>query len=147
MLQNEFCGQDVGMFVRKNKNRSGSTSVQIIDKTGGKYRVVKSIGVSSDPEEIEILARKAQEIISSFSKNQPPLLNVATSEAKIIKSYLKELSNHSIRTIGPELIFGKLFDHIGFNVVPKEIFRHLVIARLAYPTSKLETIDYLRRYR
>ena len=27
------------------------------------------------------------------------------------------------------------------------MFRHLVIARLAYPTSKLKTVDYLRRYR
>jgi len=57
------------------------------------------------------------------------------------------LSNASIRTIGPELIYGTLFDRIGFDKVPDEMFRHLTIARLAYPTSKLKTVDYLYRYK
>ena len=59
---------------------------------------------------------------------------------------MQTLSNSQIRTIGPELIFGALFDRIGFNIVPEELFRHIVIARLAYPTSKLKTVDYLYRY-
>ena len=49
-------------------------------------------------------------------------------------------------TIGPELIFGRVYDHIGFSSVGEELFRHLVIARLAYPLSKLKTVDYLYRY-
>ena len=32
------------------------------------------------------------------------------------------------------------------NAIKEELFRHLVIARLAYPLSKLKTIDYLYRY-
>ena len=46
--------------------------------------------------------------------------------------------------IGPELLLGKLFDEIGFNKVKGELFRHLVIARLCYPASKLKTTDYLK---
>ncbi len=41
----------LGMFLRKKKNKSGSTSVQIISKERGKYKVVKTIG-NSDNERI-----------------------------------------------------------------------------------------------
>ena len=43
------------MFVRKKKNRSGSVSVVVVSKPGGKFREVHKIGVSSDMDEIERL--------------------------------------------------------------------------------------------
>lgn len=43
------------MFVRKKKNPSGIVSVQIIDKSTGKYRVLKTIGSSSEEKQIEQL--------------------------------------------------------------------------------------------
>jgi hypothetical protein len=45
------------MFVRKKKNRSGSTSVVVVDKRGGCFREVKTIGVSSEGKEIAELER------------------------------------------------------------------------------------------
>ncbi|NLN95889.1 MAG: hypothetical protein GX128_06950 [Bacteroidales bacterium] len=56
------------------------------------------------------------------------------------------MSNSHIRTVGPELIFGKIFDFIGFGAIRGSHFRHLVIARLAYPLSKLKTSEYLYRF-
>ena len=56
------------------------------------------------------------------------------------------LRNASIRTLGPELIFGRLFDEIGFDIIPEPLFRDIVVVRLVYPTSKLKTVDYLYRY-
>lgn len=52
----------------------------------------------------------------------------------------------SLRLIGPELLLGKLFDEIGFDIIEDTLFRHLVITRLCYPTSKLKTTDYLFKY-
>lgn len=43
------------MFVRKRRNRSGSTSVVVIDKSSGKPKELVCIGVSSDEQEIEAL--------------------------------------------------------------------------------------------
>ena len=37
-------------------------------------------------------------------------------------------------------------DSIGFNRIPDEILRHLVIARVSHPKSKLATVDYLKSY-
>ena len=47
------------MFVRKKLNNSGSISVQIIDKSTGKYRLIKTIGSSNDPTVIEKLVLDA----------------------------------------------------------------------------------------
>ena len=74
------------------------------------------------------------------------MFNLQTLTDQAVQTFMETLSNASIQVIGPELIFGTLFDRIGLNQIPDELFRHLVIARLAYPTSKLKTVDYLYRY-
>lgn len=134
------------MFVRKKANKSGSISVQIIDKSIG-YKVVQTVGSSKDPDEIRRLIAKAKESIQTCDGKQTSLFHFKTPEEQSIEKFLAELSNAQIHTIGPELIFGRLFDKIGFNVIKGKLFRHIVIARLAYPTSKLKTVDYLYRYR
>ena len=63
----------------------------------------------------------------------------------VILDFVQTLDNASVRTVGPELIFGRLFDEIGFDAIPEPLFRDMVIARLVYPTSKLKTVDYLYR--
>jgi len=52
------------MFIRKNKNRSGSVSVQIISKYSGKYKVIKTIGSGWTPQEIKFLYQQARQEIS-----------------------------------------------------------------------------------
>lgn len=133
------------MFIRKKPNKKGSISVQIIDKSNGKYKVVKTVGCSSDQEEINDLVMKAHQTVPILTKQY--VIPLIPYEDKIISSFFKTSKSFRISVIGPELIFGKLFDHIGFNKIEDELFRHLVIARLAYPGSKLRTVDYLKRYR
>jgi hypothetical protein len=60
--------------------------------------------------------------------------------------FIETFSNEQIRVIGPELIFGSLYDKIGFNAIKKELFRHPAVSRLFSPGSKLKTIDCLERY-
>ena len=131
------------MFLRKLKNRSGSTSVQIISKERGKYKVVKTIGSSDNEQEIQklvLLARQEIERLNAQSK-----LFISESDT-IVEQVFEAFGNASIRTLGPEMIFGKIYDGIGFNEIKEELFRHLVIARLAFPLSKLKTIEYLYRF-
>lgn len=134
------------MFIRKNQNRSGSISVQIISKEQGKYRVVKTLGSSKNPNEIDRLVLEAKDYIN-YPPNQSSLFSILSETDKAIENFLVNISNFQIRTIGPELIFGALFDRIGFSAVKNKLFRHIVIARLVYPTSKLKTVDYLYRYK
>ena len=65
---------------------------------------------------------------------------------EMVEGIFLSLSNSNIRTVGPELIFGRIYDRIGFGQIKEELFRHLVISRLAFPLSKLKTTEYLYRY-
>jgi transposase len=133
------------MFVRRKPNRSGSVSVQVIDKSEG-YRVVKTIGSAQEPAEINRLIELGKAFIARQS-GQYSLFPQEEHNNAVVLDFVQSLSNASIRTMGPELIFGRLFDEIGFDVIAECLFRDIVVARLVYPTSKLKTVDYLYRYR
>lgn len=126
------------MFIRKKKNRSGSVSIQIIQKQHGKYVVIKTLGTSKDEEDIDRLFKQAQEAIPRLF-NQITLYDDPLSLPRV-----DEVSNDDIRVIGPELVFGKIFDHIGFNQIPDQLFRDLVISRITHPGSKLQLSEYLQ---
>ena len=134
------------MFVRKKKNKSGSISVHIVSKEGGVYKTIKTIGTSCDAHEIEQLVLRGKQFLCADNSAQPWLLPVKTREEIAVEEFVHGLRSAQIHTIGPELIFGALFDRIGFNAIKDELFRHVTIARLAFPVSKLKTIDYLWRY-
>ena len=131
------------MFVRKKLNSSGSTSVQVIQKVRGKYKVVKTIGCATTQRKIESLSTLAKQEIEKRSSQQK-LFDSENDEA--VDKVFASLQNANIQTVGPEIIFGKIYDHIGFGVIGEEMFRHLVISRIAFPLSKLKTIEYLYRY-
>lgn len=133
------------MFVRRKSNQSGSVSVQVIDKSNG-YRVVTTIGAARDAQEVERLVELGKLFIARRS-GQSSLFPEDERDNAVVLDFVQTLRNAAIRTVGPELIFGRLFDEIGFGVIPEPLFRDIVIARLVYPSSKLKTVDYLYRYR
>jgi len=131
------------MFVRKLKNRSGSQSIQVIQKVKGRYKVLKTIGSATIQQKIDRLVNLAKQEIDRLTAQ--PKLFISESDAAIEQAFTV-LNNSNIRTLGPEIIFGEIYDSIGFGAIGERLFRHLVIARLAFPLSKLKTIDYLYRY-
>jgi transposase len=94
-------------------------------------------------QEIDRLTQMAKQEIDRFSK---PNSLFSSEDDNLIEKVISSLSNSNIQTVGPEIIFGKIFDYIGFKAIGEDLFRHLVISRLAFPLSKLKTIDYLYRY-
>lgn len=54
-----------GMFVRRKKNRSGTTSVVVVDKHGGKFKELHTMGVSRDEMEIDRLYIEGRKWIKS----------------------------------------------------------------------------------
>jgi len=131
------------MFIREVRNRSGSISIQIISKANGDYKVLKTVGCATHCHEIGHLKIVARQEIERMQA-QPSLFRSEHDE--LIEGVLSSLSNSNISTVGPELIFGRIYDYIGFGRIKEELFRHLVISRLAFPLSKLKTTEYLYRY-
>lgn len=132
------------MFIRRKKNKSGSVSIQIIDKSTGRFRIVKIIGCARSEAQEQDLIQQAHEHLSSLTRQSQ--IDFAFSEDEL---FLKQIQQNlrKIVVIGPELILGKIFDDIGYNQIPNSLFRHLVITRLIYPGSKLKTVDYLLHYK
>lgn len=119
-------------------------SIQVIDKSSGKYKLIKTIGSSAVEAEIVRLTHKAQEFINSYG-GQQQLDFILGDDQRYFESIYENIQQ--VQLLGPQMVLGKLFDQIGFNAIKDELFRHLVIARLIYPVSKLKTIDYLQKYK
>lgn len=129
------------MFVRCIKNKNGKTYVQIVDKSSGKYKVLKNIGNSSDTEQVN----QFMLIGKQYIENQIGLQQFDFSnEIVLYKQILSSIKTHKLA--GIDLLLGKIFDEIGFNKIVDPIFKQLVLYRLVYPSSKLKTTEYLYRY-
>lgn len=129
------------MFVRKKPNKSGLVSVQVIDKSQGKYKVVKTIGSSMDPLEIERLIAEGKRYAHKIMGLQEIDF---TDHKKLYADALSSISSHKL--VGIQYVLGRIFDDIGFNQINEELFKDLVLYRLVYPKSKLKTTEYLFRY-
>ena len=130
------------MFVRQKPNKSGVISVQVIAKINGKSKLIKTIGSSGDMLEVQALVKEGYYYISRFGGQKT--LDF-TDEPSLYKSVFESINSHT--EVGTQLLLGKIFDDIGFNVVEDDLFRRLVLSRLVYPASKMKTSDFLDRYR
>jgi hypothetical protein len=132
------------MHLYKKKNRAGSVSIQVVTKDDARRRkIIKTIGVGRTPHEIEKLIKKGNDYINDM---KGPILPGFSPDEDNIENFVNTIENTGIQVIGPELIFGTLYDKIGYDVLHNDMFRHLVICRLFNPGSKLKTVDYLLRY-
>ena len=131
------------MFIRRKPNKSGTFSIEVISKRGGKNLVVRRFGSSRDEAELRSFERKAQQWIDD---QRGPRLPFSWEKDDVISDFMSTLSNSQVRVYGPELVYGSLYDRIGYNAIEDEMFRHLVVCRLFTPGSKLKTMDYLWRY-
>lgn len=134
------------MFVRKKKNKSGVVSIQVIDKSSGRYRVIKTIGSSSDPKLIDSLFKQGKEWIDTY-RGQFDIFKTTKKEDEE-----KQMIEHLIGNIekvllnGTQIILDKIYRSIGFDKINDDILKSLVIARLSQPMSKSATVDYLKAY-
>ena len=135
------------MFIRKKPNKSGTFTVQVVqkDRATRKNRVIKTIGTSSDSTELASMVREAQDYIDDQNGPMLPMDYDDPFETSL-EEFLEGISNAQLQVIGPELIFGTLYDEIGYDRIADEMFRHLVICRLFNPGSKLKMVEYLWRY-
>ncbi len=134
------------MFIRKKKNRSGTTSVVVVEKRHGAYKEVHTIGTSKDNSEVENLVKKGLRWIDDHCGNRDIFeIHEKEQEEQQIMDYL--LSNvENILINGTQLILDRVFKSVGFDAIEDEILKQLVIARLTQPMSKLATVEYLKSY-
>ncbi|MFN4956565.1 MAG: IS1634 family transposase, partial [Cyclobacteriaceae bacterium] len=104
--------------------------------------MLKSLGGSGIDSELSLLVQEARQWIDR---------HIGLQEFDFLKSdkLVQQLfdSITSVKRVGYDLLLGRIFDDIGFGRVKDEIFRELVLARVAFPKSKLKTTEFLYRYK
>jgi transposase len=158
------------MFVRYRKVKSGSTRVQIVEnyRVGNKVvqKVLRHAGTAKNDEELEDLKKIAEymkEAIEDelnpklFTKEQLPE-KVSKSRLAQVEAELPMLVNlHNLREeariiTGFHEVYGTLFDVVGYGNVLKsskvsnQIFKDIVLARLAKPVSKRASCEMLEEH-
>lgn len=133
------------MFIRRKPNKSGSYSVQILDKRDGRNRLICSLGSSKVEEELKDLERQATDYIARYGGQ-----GVLDFEGAAPASHQEEADMLfdrivDVRHDAPRAILGRIYDGVGFGAIGDEVLRSLTIARVCEPKSKVATIEYLKR--
>lgn len=132
------------MFIRKNKNRSGTVSIQIIQKIGRRNKVLKTVGCANTQREEELLLYIARDEISRIQGLQSLFIE---RDDIVIDSFVESIKNEQLQIVGPQILLGKIYDEIGYKKINEgDYFKNLVICRLIYPGSKLKTVEYFKRH-
>ena len=87
-----------------------------------------------------------QQASSFIQEMEGPSLPHIYEEEDVIDGFVSSLNNAQVQVAGPELVFGTLYDRIGYGAIRNRMFRNIVICRLFNPGSKLKTVDYMERY-
>ena len=121
-------------------------SIQVIDKSSGRYKVVKTIGSSADAKVIDELFEEGKKWIATRQGqiNLFEQLDKEKEEEQVVEQLLSNIENILIN--GTQIILEKVYKAIGFDQINDDILKHLVVARLSQPMSKSATIDYLKAY-
>lgn len=58
------------MFIRRKRNKSGSTSIQVLEKQGRRNVILSNFGVATDEEELLKLEARAMDFIKAEKRQR-----------------------------------------------------------------------------
>ena len=135
------------MFVRKKRNRSGSVSIVVVDKHGGRFKELHTVGIAKTDDEVSLLMQRGQQWIDDhLGVRRIDFDGADKKEAELANArhFLGQIDN--VLHNGAKLMLDKVYDSVGFNRISDDVLRHLVVARLCQPMSKMATVDYLKSH-
>lgn len=103
------------MFVRKKKNKSGLVSIQVIDKSTGSYRVIKTIGCSKDTEQINQFYTQGKIYVKTYQGQQ----TLTFQDKDFTKTVKNSITGINIK--GIHLLLGSIYAETGFDAVNSEL--------------------------
>jgi len=90
------------MFIRKNRNRSGSISIQIIQKVGRKNKVFETVGCANKLREEELLMVITKKNIANLIKIQSLFIE---HDNQVIDSFVDNLHNNQHHTSKSHVVY------------------------------------------
>lgn len=133
------------MYVRKKRNRSGSTSVVVVSKAKGYYEEIRCFGTAKTDADVSRLYSEALHWLNTNGGQQS--IDFDDLKGREFEETRRVIDNVDAAMInGTQLLLTQIYDAIGFNRIHDEVLRHLVIARISQPMSKQATVEYLKSY-
>lgn len=134
------------MFVRRKANKSGTFSVQVVDKIRGRYTLIKSFGASKSEDELVRMEKCASDYIMTYGGQTVFEFHINEREHKEAAAERIFDSIIDIRQDGVRLILEPIYNRIGFDAIGDDTLKFLSIARICQPKSKVATVTYLKRH-
>lgn len=132
----------MNFLIRTIKTSSGKTAVQVIRYEKRKTVVVKHIGSASDKKELQNLKKNAKYWIESVSGQ----LSIFSEGLEPLVVQLKQLQYLGFRYGLLYEILYEVSKQFKFQWLRNKLLMDLVIARIAEPASKLQSIEFLREH-
>lgn len=147
-------------FIRRVRTPSGATGVQIAEYVGGRrQRIVAYVGSAHTPAELGVVMARARELLAEYERPGQEALDlgldlapevgmVGPADAGVMLDLPVAGPVDRLAPVlaGPGRVLGTVsgllfevlagvYDQLGFGALGDEVFRDLVIARVAEPTS------------
>lgn len=160
------------MFIRTKKSpNSPKIAVQLVEnvRTGSKVhqKIIRHFGTALSEEEVEALKKLAIHYKAELENATKPALFDTDTLALLMITHrprneednplhvnLKDIKEEKRITVGIHEFYGGLFDEIGFHRVVEnparkkasvKLLREMVMARIASPASKRQSVEMLER--
>ena len=128
--------------IRTSKTGSGKTAVQILRYEKRKLVIVKHIGSANNRKEVQRLKHNANNWIEETTRQQS--LFPQAVELPVVQ--LNQLQYVGFRY---GLLYESLYEvfkRFNFHWLRNKLLLDLVIARIAQPSSKLRSIEFLKEF-
>lgn len=134
------------MHIRTTKTSSGATAVQVVCYIKRRMKVLNHIGSANNEEELFKLKRVASDWIHSDNNDQMSLPILDGHRDEVLSDVVK-LKKCQYLGFKYQLLYDTLWNltvKFKFHLLPNsKILNDLVIARLVYPCSKVETFEFI----
>lgn len=132
------------MFIRKLKSRNGNIQVQVVKKVKRSNKVVKHLGTARNTIELNQLITLAKQYVSNdrIKQGRISFFDNRFSSSKV-KNFLSRLVVLGAYDSLIFHFFNYYYNHLGFDNLNDSCFEDLVISRIAHPTSKARTREWL----
>lgn len=144
-------------WIRRVRTATGATAVQIAESVHGRRRIVRHVGSARDEAELGLLMDEARRLLEDDQQGlldlgitpsvakavmiAAPSVGLFASPGSPAASPARAVARTRVLKTSSGLLYDALaavYASLGFDVVGDEVFRDLVIARIAEPTSLLD---------
>lgn len=130
------------MTIRKQKEKSGGISIQVVEYKNGGMKFVKRIGTGHDENELNLLQKTAQNFINQLT-GQESLFEEKSEGQKFLLGNFENLGA-KYNFFGEEIT--KIFEVLKLSDISCPLLLHLAMARIFEPASKLRSQKLLAKY-